>query len=68
MKTFLACAAVLGLVAASSAPEVEVAAADQCHAQCQSIENQCRMKSKDLDSSRCQALFLECINNCKRKR
>ena len=67
MKFLLTGAALFWIVAAN-APEVEVAAADQCHQQCQAIENQCRLKSKDLDSSKCQAMFLECIANCKQKR
>ena len=64
MKSVLATAALFGLLAAAT-PEIEVAAADQCRERCQAVENQCRMASKDLDSSKCTAKFLACIANCK---
>ncbi len=67
MKAAIACAALFGLVAASE-PEFRVAADDACRQQCQSVENQCRMASKDLDSSKCTAKFLACIASCSKAR
>lgn len=56
--------AVLSLTAAPE--EIQIAAADACHKRCQAIENQCRMSSKDLDSSKCTAKFLACVQSCRR--
>ena len=64
MKSFLAGAALLALLVAA-APQIEVAVADQCRDRCQALENQCRMASKDLDSSKCNAKFLACISSCR---
>jgi hypothetical protein len=64
MKSLLTGAALVALLAAA-APSIEVAVADQCRDRCQSIENQCRMASKDLDSSKCNAKFLACIASCR---
>ena len=64
MKLFVTSAALLVLLAAA-APKIDVAAADDCRQRCQAIENQCRMTSKDLNSSRCAAKFLACLASCK---
>lgn len=56
-----------GLAGAAEAPaEVQIAAGDACQKRCQAAENQCRMASKDLDSSACSAKFIACIQNCRR--
>ncbi|MEQ1719352.1 MAG: hypothetical protein ABL907_25745 [Hyphomicrobium sp.] len=65
LKAIVAVVALAGLAGAGE-PELQVAASDQCRQQCQAIENQCRMASKDLDSSKCTAKFLACIASCKR--
>lgn len=62
----LAAAAVPEEVASVTAQEIELAAADDCHKRCQAIENQCRMSSKDLDSSKCTAKFLACVQSCRK--
>ena len=54
------------VLAATAVPELQVAAADECHKRCQSVENQCRMSSKDLDSSKCTAQFLACVKSCRK--
>lgn len=64
MKLLMSGAALLALLAAA-APKIDVAAAEDCRQRCQAIENQCRMTSKDLDSSRCAAKFLACLSSCK---
>ncbi|MEZ5900276.1 MAG: hypothetical protein R3D51_12380 [Hyphomicrobiaceae bacterium] len=43
----------------------QVAGASDCQKRCQAQENQCRMASKDLDSSSCAAKFLACIQSCR---
>lgn len=49
--------------------EIEIAASsDQCHQQCVAVENQCRMATKDLDSSKCNAKYLACVAACRAKR
>lgn len=67
MKLFVTGAALLALLAAAT-PKIDVAAAEDCRQKCQAIENQCRMTSKDLDSSRCAAKFLACLSTCKSAR
>ena len=54
----------MGLTVAH-AGEVQVAAGSDCHKRCQAQEKQCRMSSKDLDSSTCAAKFLACIQSCR---
>jgi len=44
---------------------IQVAGGSDCHKRCQAQENQCRMSSKDLDSSVCAARFLACIQSCR---
>lgn len=49
--------------------QIEVAASsDRCHQQCVTVENQCRMAAKDLDSSKCNAKYLACVAACRAKR
>ncbi len=64
MKVFATGAALVVFLAAA-APKIDIAAADDCRQRCQAIENQCRMASKDLDSSKCAAKFLACLSSCK---
>jgi hypothetical protein len=66
IKALAVSVALLGLAGAGE-HVIEVAAADQCRQQCQAVENQCRMQSKDLDSSKCTAKFLACIANCRKR-
>lgn len=47
-------------------PEIQIAASDDCQKRCQAAENQCRMASKDLNSSQCSAKFLACVQSCRR--
>jgi hypothetical protein len=62
------CASLVFAVLAATVPpaEVQIAAADGCYKRCQAIENQCRMSSKDLDSSKCTARFLACVQSCRK--
>lgn len=62
----LAVAAVPEEVTSAGAHVIELAAAEDCHRRCQAIENQCRISSKDLDSSRCTAKFLACVQSCRK--
>lgn len=56
--------AVLGVTTAPG--EIQLVASDDCHKRCQAMENQCRMSSKDLDSSKCTAKFLACVQSCRK--
>ncbi len=64
MTSICASLLLMGLTVAH-AGEVQVAAGSDCHKRCQAQENQCRMASKDLDSSTCAAKFLACIQSCR---
>lgn len=66
--TSLCASLAFAVLGATPVPEVQIqlAAADGCHKRCQAIENQCRMSSKDLDSSKCTAKFLACIQSCRK--
>jgi hypothetical protein len=57
--------ALLGLVSAAQTP-IKLAASDDCQRRCQAVENQCRLSSKDLDSSKCSAKFLACLQSCRK--
>lgn len=64
--TSLCAGLAVAVLGATAVPEMQVAAADDCHKRCQSVENQCRMSSKDLDSSKCTAKFLACVKSCRK--
>ncbi len=57
--------ALLGLASAAQTT-IKVAASDDCQRRCQAIENECRLSSKDLDSSKCSAKFLACLQSCRK--
>ena len=65
MLSFCASLAFVGFAAAGPG-EVQIAASDDCRKRCQAIENQCRMATKDLDSSKCSAQFLACVQSCRK--
>jgi hypothetical protein len=63
MKLMLASLSVIGLVA-TAVPNVDMAQADQCVAQCRSAHNQCRLAARSYSSPQCDAQLQACIERC----
>lgn len=68
MKSMVAGLAVLGAVAATAMPDVEMASRDSCVAQCRSAHNQCRIAAKAVSSPQCDAQLQACMERCSQSR
>ncbi|NOT70313.1 MAG: hypothetical protein HOP09_03220 [Hyphomicrobium sp.] len=63
MKLMLASLAIFGAFTVGG-QRIELAAADQCVAQCRSAHNQCRLANKAVSSPQCDAQLQACIDRC----
>lgn len=67
MKLVFANLAMIGIFAFGGS-EIELAAADQCVAQCRSAHNQCRLAAKAVSAPHCDAQLQACIDRCAKGR